>query len=81
MIYSGLMGFYSVFMGFIVIYWDFIVIQWDINGIYPLVNVNSLRTGKLPIEFVDLPIHRKWWIFPSFSVNVYQAGYIPLRSH
>jgi hypothetical protein len=33
-----------------------IVIQWDIHGIYPLVNCYSLRTGKLHIYFVDLPI-------------------------
>ena len=31
---------------------------------------------KKAIEIVDLPSY-KWWIFPSFFVNVYRAGYLP----
>ena len=36
---------------------------------------NSLRTGKWPIEIVDLPSYKLWWIFPVRYVTVYQAGY------
>ena len=43
---------------FVVIQWDFIGIQWDVNGIYPLVDIHSLRTGSHgPVEIVDVPIN------------------------
>ena len=40
-------------------------------GKYPLVNVQK-AIEKGPVEIVDVPI-KKWWSFPSFFVNVYQA--------
>ena len=44
--------------------------------VQPLVNVHSLRTGSHgPVEIVDLPIYKAWWIFPQLRERLPDGGF------
>ena len=75
------MGFSGIWVGFIMISWDFIVIWWNMNGMYPLVLTNSLRTWSHgPVcEIMWFPIQNDGYFHSFCFASVHSFLYVYWR--